>query len=48
MVEVKKEGIILQTSNLDFENESVLNPAVWQDGDKVHLFYRAVHDNNQS
>ncbi|MCO5945806.1 hypothetical protein [Mucilaginibacter flavidus] len=48
MVEVKKEGIILQTSNLDFENESVLNPAVWQDGDKVYLFYRAVHDNNQS
>ncbi|WP_295796680.1 hypothetical protein [Mucilaginibacter sp.] len=48
MVEVKKEGIILQTSSLDFENESVLNPAVWQDGNKVHLFYRAVHDNNQS
>ena len=48
MVEVKKEGIILQTSSLDFENESVLNPAVWQDGNKVHLFYRAIHDKNQS
>lgn len=48
MVEVKKEGIILQTSGLDFENESVLNPAVWQDGNNVHLFYRAVHDKNQS
>ena len=48
MVEVKKEGIILQTSSLDFENESVLNPAVWQDGNKVHLFYRAVHIKNQS
>ena len=48
MVSVKKEGVILRGSNLDFENESVLNPAVMQVGDKVHLFYRAVHVKNQS
>jgi predicted GH43/DUF377 family glycosyl hydrolase len=48
MVEVKKEGIILQCSELDFENEGVLNPAVMQEGEKVHLFYRAVHKGNQS
>lgn len=48
MVEVKKEGIILRTSELDFENESVLNPAVWQEGNKVHIFYRAIHYKNQS
>ncbi|HEY8928557.1 MAG TPA: hypothetical protein VIM55_05180 [Mucilaginibacter sp.] len=48
MVEVKKEGIILKCSDLDFENEGVLNPAVLQDGHKVHLFYRAVHKQNQS
>jgi len=48
MVQVKKEGVILQTSDLDFENESVLNPAVMQEGNKVHLFYRAVHFQNQS
>jgi len=48
MIEVKKEGVILKCSDLDFENEAVLNPAVMQKGDKVHLFYRAVHKNNQS
>lgn len=48
MVEVKKEGIILKCSDLDFENEGVLNPAVMQDGDKIHLFYRAVHKKNES
>ncbi|MCR8558387.1 hypothetical protein KXD93_12075 [Mucilaginibacter sp. BJC16-A38] len=48
MVSVKKEGVILRNSELDFENESVLNPAVMQVGEKVHLFYRAVHQKNQS
>src|SRR6185312_2557637 len=36
MIEVKKEGIILQKLNLDFENESVLNPAVMQAGNALH------------
>jgi len=48
MVEVKKEGIILKCSDLDFENEGVLNPAVMQVGEKIHLFYRAVQKGNQS
>ncbi|MDP9075949.1 MAG: pesticidal protein Cry7Aa [Bacteroidota bacterium] len=48
MVSVKKEGVILRGSDLDFENESVLNPAVMQVGEKVHVFYRAVHTKNQS
>jgi predicted GH43/DUF377 family glycosyl hydrolase len=48
MIEIKKEGIILQQLNLDFENESVLNPAVMQEGNTLHLFYRAVHFKNYS
>ena len=26
MIEVKREGVILESTNLDFENESVINP----------------------
>jgi predicted GH43/DUF377 family glycosyl hydrolase len=48
MVEVKKEGVIIRQSELDFENEGVLNPAVIREGDIVHLLYRAVHRGNYS
>ena len=48
MIEVKKEGIILQKTELGFENEGVLNPAVVKDGNTVHLFYRAVRKGNYS
>lgn len=48
MVSVKKLGIILQKTDLGFENEGVLNPAAFREGDHVHLFYRAVTKNNYS
>ena len=48
MLEVKKEGIILDKTQLEFENEGVLNPAVIREGDCVHLFYRAVQKGNHS
>jgi predicted GH43/DUF377 family glycosyl hydrolase len=48
MVEVKKEGIILSKTNLGFENEAVLNPAVIREGNSVHIFYRAVRKGNYS
>jgi predicted GH43/DUF377 family glycosyl hydrolase len=48
MVAVKKEGVVIRKTKLDFENESVLNPAVIMEGDDIHLFYRAVHVKNQS
>lgn len=35
MITVKKEGIVLEKTNLDFENEGVSNPAVFQDGENV-------------
>jgi predicted GH43/DUF377 family glycosyl hydrolase len=48
MIEVKKEGIILNKTTLEFENEGVLNPAAIREGDSVHLFYRAVRNGNHS
>ena len=48
MVNVKKEGILLSKTRLEFENEGVLNPAVIREGDSVHLFYRAVQKGNHS
>ena len=48
MIDVKKEGIILEKTDLEFENEGVLNPAVIREGDSVHLFYRAVKKGNHS
>ncbi len=48
MIEVKKEGILLNKTNLGFENEGVLNPAVISDGGMIHLFYRAVSKGNYS
>lgn len=48
MIEVKKEGILLQKTTNGFENEGVLNPAAIREGDFVHLFYRAVSKGNYS
>jgi predicted GH43/DUF377 family glycosyl hydrolase len=48
MIEVKKEGILLSKTDLEFENESVLNPAAIRVDDNVHLFYRAVRKGNNS
>ncbi|HTH81754.1 MAG TPA: hypothetical protein VL490_02390 [Mucilaginibacter sp.] len=48
MITVKKEGVILTTTDLEFENDGVLNPAVIKEGDEVHLFYRAVRKGNFS
>ncbi|RNA62973.1 pesticidal protein Cry7Aa [Chryseobacterium nematophagum] len=48
MIEIKKEGIILRKTDLSFESEGVLNPAVIQENGKIHLFYRAVAKGNFS
>jgi predicted GH43/DUF377 family glycosyl hydrolase len=48
MVKVKREGIILEKTKNEFENEAVFNPAVWQDGENIHIFYRAVRKGNFS
>lgn len=44
MLTVEELGPILRpTSNL-FENKAVLNPAVYQEGETVHIFYRAIDE----
>lgn len=48
MIEVKKEGILLSRTDLEFENEGILNPAVIRKDDSVHIFYRAVQKGNHS
>ncbi|MBC7495354.1 MAG: pesticidal protein Cry7Aa [Flavobacterium sp.] len=48
MVAIKKEGIILEKTGLEFENEGVSNPAIFQDNNTVHIFYRAVRKGNYS
>jgi predicted GH43/DUF377 family glycosyl hydrolase len=44
MVKIKKEGIILKPTKLAFENLSVYNPGVWQEGPYVHILYRAQNE----
>lgn len=48
MIQIKKEGILLEKTSLDFESHGVLNPGVLQQGNTVHLFYRAVTEGNHS
>ena len=48
MIEVKKTGVLLAPTGLEFENEGVLNPAILREGDFVHMFYRAVRKGNYS
>ncbi|PJA07751.1 pesticidal protein Cry7Aa [Candidatus Falkowbacteria bacterium CG_4_10_14_0_2_um_filter_48_10] len=44
MIKMKREGVILRPTNLDFENLSVFNPGIYQEGGKVHVLYRALND----
>ena len=48
MIEVKKSGVLLMATGLEFENDGVLNPAIMREGDSVHVFYRAVRKGNYS
>jgi len=48
MVTVKNEGIILEKTNLEFENKGVLNPACIQTDGITHMFYRASNHNEVS
>lgn len=48
MIKIKREGIVLEKTTLDFENDSVLNPAVIVRDNTIHMFYRAVKAHNKS
>lgn len=48
MIQVKKEGVIVNKTDWSFEYNGILNPAVIKNGDEIHLFYRAVSKTNRS
>ncbi len=48
MVRVNKLGIVLSKTELGFEQEGVLNPALIKIDKTIHLFYRAVAKGNYS
>ena len=48
MATIKKEGVLLEKTTLGFENLGVMNPAVIKADGKIHLFYRAVRQGNNS
>ncbi len=48
MLSVKKHGVILSPTKLEFEFKAVLNPGALQQGKNVHLVYRAVDRHNIS
>ena len=48
MLKVKKLGVILKPTQESFESRAVLNPAIYQEGKTVHMFYRAVNHLNES
>ena len=48
MVRVRREGILLEPTDNEFENQAVLNPTIIQEGDTLHLLYRAVKEGNYS
>lgn len=47
-INLKKIGVILRPTNMLFERKAVLNPACYQEGEFVHIFYRAIDDNDNS
>ncbi|MEK7542668.1 MAG: pesticidal protein Cry7Aa [Patescibacteria group bacterium] len=48
MVQVKKLGVVLEPTENLFEREAVLNPGIWQEGNKIHMFYRALDEDHCS
>ncbi len=48
MVSIRREGIILEPTDLEFENLAVINPTCIREGESVHMFYRAVREGNYS
>ncbi|MFE3848761.1 pesticidal protein Cry7Aa [Flavobacterium sp. LB3P45] len=48
MVTIEKLGIILSPTDKEFENKGVLNPGIYQEGNTVHILYRAAQKGNYS
>lgn len=47
-IQITRHGVVLEKTDLGFENEGVFNPACIRVGDQVQMFYRAVRIGNYS
>jgi len=47
-VKVERLGVILKPTSRPFESRAVLNPTCYQEGEFVHVFYRAIGGDNTS
>lgn len=47
-LKITKLGVVLEATANEFESAAVLNPACFQDGEDIHLFYRAVDGESKS
>lgn len=48
MIKVKKHGVILAPTKLAFESKCVFNPGIYQEGNNVHVIYRALDEKYMS
>lgn len=48
MIEVRKEGILLEPTEHKFENHGVFNPACIEAEGRIHMLYRATSNDNYS
>lgn len=48
MKAIEKHGILLGPTEREFENNGVFNPGILQEGNTVHILYRAVQHGNLS
>lgn len=48
MVTIEKLGIIMGPTDFPFENNGVFNPGIYQDGNTIHILYRAVDNGSLS
>ncbi len=48
MITIEKLGILLSPTDLDFENNGVFNAGIYQEGNILHILYRAVEHGNFS
>lgn len=48
MVAIEKLGIILSPTDKNFESTGVFNPGIYQEGNTIHILYRAVENGNYS
>ena len=48
MMQIEDLGVILSTTENEFEKRAVLNPACIAKDDVVHMFYRAINQKNIS